>query len=91
MPVADTAFASKVREQIELLQDGEYNYDELRVYVCGIARPWSFGRTHEFEFDGDEVLVVRLGPASEYENDGVPEVVIPLRQVVVVELTVKEG
>jgi hypothetical protein len=91
MPAADTAFAAKVREQVDILKQGEYNYDQLRVYVCGIARPWTFGPSHEFEFDGDEVLVVRLGPSHEFDNEGVPEVVIPLRQVVATELTVSEG
>jgi hypothetical protein len=89
MPTAEAAFVAKVREQVDILQDEEYNYDQLRVYVCGIARPWTFGRSHEF--DGDEVLVVRVGPSKEFENEGVPEVVIPLGQVVATELTIGEG
>jgi hypothetical protein len=63
----------------------------LRVYVSGIARPWVFGPADEFEFDGDEVLVVRVGPTAEYENEGAPEYVFPLRQVVATELAVSEG
>ncbi len=86
MPSVEAAFVAKVREQIEFLQHDEYNYDELRVYVSGIARPWVFGPDHEFEFDGDEVLLVRTGPSAEYENEGVPEYVFPLRHVVATEL-----
>ena len=90
MPTAEAAFIAKVREQIEFLRDEEYNYDELRVYVSGIADPWVFGPADEFEFDGDEVLVVRVGPTEENENEGVPEYVFPLRQVVATELAVSE-
>ena len=47
-----------------------------------------FGRADEFEFEGDEVLVVRVGPTRDHGNAGVPEVVFPLRQVVATELAV---
>jgi hypothetical protein len=91
MPTAETAFLAKVREQIKILKDEEYNYDQLRVYVSGIAEPWVFDPDDEFEFDGDdEVLVVRVGPTEEYENEGVPEYVFPLRHVVATELAVSE-
>jgi hypothetical protein len=53
MPTTETAFITKVREQIEFLQNEEYNYDALHVYVSGIAEPWVFGPDDEFEFDGD--------------------------------------
>ena len=49
-----------------------------------------FGPDDEFEFDGDEVLVVREGPTAEYENEGVPEYVFPVRQVVATELATSE-
>lgn len=88
MPTAEAAFIAKVREQIRFLRDEEYSYDELRVYVSGIADPWVFGRDEEFEFDGDEVLVVRWGPTKENENEGVPETVFPLRHVVATELVI---
>ena len=91
MPRTDAAFVAKVREQIALLRTEGYNYDELRVYVSGIAEPWVFGPDDEFEFDGDEVLVVRDGPARENENEGVPEYVFPLRHVVATELAVSGG
>jgi hypothetical protein len=91
MPTIEAAFVAKIREQIDFLQHDEYNYNELRVYVSGIARPWVFGKADEFEFDGDEVLVARVGPATEIENEGVPEKVFPLRHVVATELAVSEG
>jgi len=90
MPTADTAFVEKVREQVEFLKDEEYNYDQLRVYVSGIARPWMFGPDDEFDFDGDEVLVVRVGPTEEHENGEVPEYAFPLRHVVATELAVSD-
>jgi hypothetical protein len=61
MPSTDQAFVAKIREQIAFLQNEEYSYDELHLYVSGIAEPWVFGPDDEFEFDGDEVLVVRVG------------------------------
>jgi hypothetical protein len=91
MPTTETGFIAKIREQIAFLQNEEYNYDELRVYVSGIAEPWVFGPADDFPFDGDEVLVVRDGPAEEYENEGMPEYVFPLRHVVATELAVSEG
>ena len=91
MPTPEAAFVAKVREQIRLLQHDEYNYDELRVYVSGIAEPWVFGPADELEFDGEAVLVVRVGPTKEYENEGVPEHAFPLRHVVATELAVSES
>ena len=91
LPAAETAFVARVREQVAFLQSEEYAYDELRVYVCGIAEPWVFGAADEFEFDGDEVLVVRVGPTDVNDNEGVPEYVFPLRQVVATELAVSGG
>jgi hypothetical protein len=88
MRTAETAFLAKVREQIAFLRDDEYAYDELHVYVSGIAEPWVFGPDDEFEFDGDELLVVRTGPSDVWENEGVPECVFPLRQVVATELAI---
>jgi hypothetical protein len=88
MSSAETAFVAKVREQIEFLQNEEYNYDELRVYVSGIADPWVFGPYDDFEFDGDEILVVRVGPTQEHDNGEVPEHAFPLRHVVATELAV---
>lgn len=76
--------------QIDLLRNEEYGYDELRVYVCGIGEPWVFGPDDEFEFDGDELLVIRDGPTEEQENEGVPEYVFPLRHVVATHLAVSE-
>ncbi len=90
MPSTETAFVVKIREQIAFLRNDEYNYDELRVYVSGIADPWVFGPDDEFKFDGDEILVVLVGPTVEYENQGVPEYVFPLRHVVATELAVSE-
>jgi hypothetical protein len=90
MPSTEAAFVGKIREQVKLLRDDEYAYDELRVYVSGIAEPWVFGPDDEFDFDGDEVLVVRVGPTEEQENEGVPEYVFPLRHVVATEVAVSE-
>jgi hypothetical protein len=91
MPTDEAAFVAKVREQIRILRAGGNNYDELRVYVSGIADPWVFGPDDEFEFDGEAVLVVRDGPAAEMENEEMPEYVFPLRHVVATELAVSEG
>ena len=90
MPTDEAAFVAKVREQIRFLQDEEYNYDGLRVYVSGIAEPWVFGPDDDFEFDGDKVLVVRVGPTVENENEGIPEHAFPLRHLVATELAVSE-
>jgi hypothetical protein len=88
MPTAEAAFIAKVREQIKFLRDEEYVYDQLLVSVSGIAEPWVFGPADEFEFDGDQVLVVRGGPTEELDNKEVPEYVFPVRQVVATELAV---
>lgn len=90
MPTAEAAFVAKIRAQIHFLRAEEYSYDELRVYVSGIAEPWVFGPADEFEFDGTEVLVVRVGPVIENENQGVPEHAFPLRHVAATELAVSE-
>jgi hypothetical protein len=86
----EAAFVAKLREQIRFLRHESYNYDELRVYVSGIADPWVFGPDDEFAFDGDQVLVVREGPTKEKENEGVPEYAFPVRQVVATQLAVSE-
>jgi hypothetical protein len=73
MSTAEAAFVAKVREQLRFLRDQAYAYNELRVYVSGIAEPWVFGPADEFEFDGEQVLVVRVGPTAEHGNGDVPE------------------
>lgn len=88
MPTAKVAFIAKIRDQIGFLQNEDYNYDQLLVYVSGIADPWPFGRNHEFEFEDNEVLVVRIGPAEEQQNEEVPEHVFPLRHIVATQLVV---
>jgi len=88
VPTDEAEFVAKVREQIRFLKDQAYNYVHLHVYVCGIADPWEFGEADEFE--GDGVLVVRVGPTKENENEGVPEYVFPLRQIVATELAISE-
>ena len=90
LPPAEIAFIVKIREQVEFLKNEDYSYDELHVYVSGIAEPWPFGRDHEFKFEGDELLVVRAGPPEEQDNEGVPEVVFPIRHIVATELAVSE-
>lgn len=90
MPTADAALIAKIREQTEFLKHRQYNYTHLHVYVSGIAKPWEFGPDDEFDFDGEALLVVRVGPTKEVENEGVPEYVFPLRQVVATELAVSE-
>jgi hypothetical protein len=88
MPSTEGTFVAKVRAQIEFLRNDEYGYDELRVYVSGIAEPWVFGPDDEFEFDGCDVLVVREGPTQEHGNGEVPEYAFPVRHVVATELAV---
>jgi hypothetical protein len=88
MPTTREAFIAKIREQIEILQSEDYNYDQLLIYVSGIADPWPFERRHEFEFEDEEVLVVRIGPAEEQQNEEVPEHVFPLQHIVATQLVV---
>lgn len=90
MRSAEATFAAKIRDQLAFLHNEDYSYDQLRVFVSGIARPWIFGRDDEIEFDGDEVLVVRIGPTKVHENHDVPEFAFPLRHVVATELTASE-
>jgi hypothetical protein len=91
VPTDEAAFVAKIREQIRILRAGEHNYDQLRVYVSGIADPWVFGPDDEFEFEGEAVLVVRDGPTAEMENEEVPEYVFPLRHIVATELASARG
>jgi hypothetical protein len=91
MPNADDALVAEIREQIKILRNREYAYDELHVYLSGIAEPWVFGRADEFEFRGTDVLVVRVGPTREHDNADVPEMVFPLRHVVATELAASGG
>lgn len=91
MQTDEAAFVARVREQVSFLKNDAYSYDELRVYVSGIAEPWVFGPDDEFTLDGEAVLVVRDGPTSEHENDGVAEYVFPIRHVVATELAVSAG
>ena len=88
VPTDEAAFVAKIREQIKFLKDEQYNYDLLLVYVSGIPEPLDFGPDDEFEFDGDGLLVVRRGPTQVNENEGVPECVFPLRQIVATELAI---
>jgi hypothetical protein len=70
MSPAENTLVARIREQVDLLHNEEYAYNEFHVYVSGIIEPWVFWRNFEFEFDGDEVLVVRDGPTDECANEG---------------------
>jgi hypothetical protein len=91
MPTDEAAFVAKIREQLGFLRNSEYAYNELRIYLAGIYEPWTFGLSDEFEFNGDQVLIVRTGPTREHGNDGVPEFAFPIRHIIATELGVSGG
>lgn len=90
MPTDESAFVAKINDQIELLRNKENGYAPLLVYVSGIATAWKFGREYEFNFEGDEVLIVRQRPTADWNSEGVPEIAFPIRHIVATELEREE-
>lgn len=89
MPTDESAFVAKIQEQIKLLRNEENGYVQLRVYVSGIDEAWAFWPDDDLKVEGDELLVVRVGPTNENEDEGV-EIVFPIRHIVATELAVNE-
>ena len=66
-------------QQIEFLQDGEYEYDGMNFYPMGSDEPWSFYLYAELEIiEKHGLLIARDGPSEELGSEGVPEYVIRL-------------
>ena len=82
-------FVGQIKQQLEFLQDPEYGYSALHIYVAGVPEHWEFGRDDDFDFNEDSgFLIVRRGPTDEDNNDNadVPESVFRLGNIVATEL-----
>ncbi len=80
---AGESFVELLRQQIEFLQDEEYDYEGLDVYTTGSDEPWSFDRGSELEIHEEQgLLIARDGPSEEQGNEDVPEYVIRLNAIV---------
>ncbi len=79
-------FVGQIKEQLEFLQDEEYTYSALHVYVAGVPEPWEFGPDDDFEFHEDSgFLIVRRDPTNN-ESADVPEAVFRLDNIVATQL-----
>ena len=87
MPAVEAAFIAKIREQIDFLQHEQYNYQQLRVYVFGIGRPWVFGPAT----NSSSMATSYWWRWGRPKSEGVPEYVFPLRHIVATELAISEG
>jgi hypothetical protein len=82
-------FVGQIKQQLKFLQDEEYSYSTLNVYVAGVQEPWEFGPDDDFDFNEDSgFLIVRRGPTDEDNNDNadVPESIFRLGNIVATEL-----
>ncbi len=80
---AEETFVELLRQQIEFLQDGEYEYESLNIYTMGSDEPWSFDVDAELEINEKQgLLIARDGPSEELGSEGVPEYVIRLSAIV---------
>jgi hypothetical protein len=80
---AGESFVELLRQQIEFLQDEEYEYKRLNIYTAGCDEPWSFEVDSELEIHEEQgLLIARDGPSEEQGNEDVPEYVIRLNVIV---------
>jgi hypothetical protein len=80
---AGDSFVELLRQQIEILQGGEYEYERLEIYTAGSDEPWSFDVESELVLHAEQgILVARDGPSDEEGNEDVPEYVIRLDAIV---------
>lgn len=87
-PAAET-FVELLRQQIEFLEQGEYEYQYLYIYTAGSDEPWVFGYGAELDIREEQgLLVARDGPSDEQGSEGVPEYVIRLNAIVGSQLVV---
>lgn len=76
-------FLGLLREQIKILQSGDYEYTALHIYTAGMSYPWIFRNEDQYKIDEDNgYLVYRDGPTAEYNNEGVPEYLIRIDAIV---------
>lgn len=87
-PAAET-FVELLRQQIDILQQGEYEYQHLYIYTAGSDEPWIFDTGAELDIREEQgLLVARHGPSDEEGNEDVPEYVIRVEFIVGSQLVV---
>ncbi len=87
-PAAET-FVELLRQQIDILQQGVYEYQHLCIYTAGSDEPWIFDTGAELDIREEQgLLVARDGPSDEQGSEGVPEYVIRLNAIVGSQLVV---
>jgi hypothetical protein len=86
---SSAAFVCQVKRQLEILNDPEYGYEVLNVYVAGVREAWEIYPSDEVELESESgLLIYRRDPTDEdnYGNEDVPENVIRLEAIVGTEL-----
>jgi hypothetical protein len=79
----EDSFVELLRQQIDILQGGEYEYERLDIYTAGADEAWPFEPGAELEIHEEQgLLVARDGPSEEQGNEDVPEYVIRLNAIV---------
>ena len=80
-------FVTLLQEQLDYLQDKEYSYEVLRIFVAGDSEGFEFGFKDEIEIDKkNQLLIARDGPVKDADNADIPEYVIKLDQIVASQL-----
>lgn len=75
------SFVDHLKGQIKYLQNDDYSYDELDVFVEGDSQPFEFDYEQEFEIDvKGNCLVVSD------EDEEAPETIIKLDKIIASEL-----
>lgn len=89
MPLKNTtSFESLLQCQIDYLQNEDYAYENLTLFIDGCAKGIGFTYEDTFEVDTDAgTLVIRDGPTDESDNDEVPEHIFRLAKIIASQLT----
>jgi hypothetical protein len=76
-------FLELLQEQIDFLQNDDYEYTQLLIWTAGTDEPWTFGPEHELDICAEQgQLLARDGPSDDLGNEDVPEYLIRLDAIV---------
>lgn len=83
-------FIELIKEQFELMQSADNNYNILYIYVQGDNEPYLIEVADEMDIDEkNNIMVLRDGPTDREANEGIPERVIKIDFIVATSLEVK--
>jgi hypothetical protein len=70
-----------LQEQIDCLQNDDYNYTEIHIYLTGDSEPWEFTDDKDFKIDEHNGTLVVRDIDEDGDPEEAPENIISINQI----------